>query len=284
MLVISRTRTARTRHVRLERGEPDRRVGAPSCYLLFLALWGLNYRRVPLEQKLDYERSRGDARGRASALGRHRASREVNAATRAAHAPRCRRDVARARRLLTRSSRLGAIGPPCRRAEAVAARAATSARAAIDGMTDPFFLEIIINPDVLPFERPFVLAHEWAHLAGYANEAEANFVAWLTCIRGDAARAVQRMARRIRTCARRACRGRSRDAHSRSTPGRVEDLRAMAARYARSSPLVRRAAHGVYDEYLQGERVQRRDRELRRGRQADGRDADSRTDGRRRPR
>ena len=58
--------------------------------------------------------------------------------------------------------------------------------AAIDGMTDPFFLEVIVNPDVLPFERPFVLAHEWAHLAGYADEAEANFVAWLTCTQGDA--------------------------------------------------------------------------------------------------
>src|SRR5262249_24706552 len=59
-------------------------------------------------------------------------------------------------------------------------------RAAIDGMTDPYFLEVIVNPDVLPFERPFVIAHEWAHLAGYANEEEASFVSWLTCIRGDA--------------------------------------------------------------------------------------------------
>ena len=54
-------------------------------------------------------------------------------------------------------------------------------RAAIDGMTDPLFLEVIVNPDVLPMERPFVVAHEWAHLAGYAAEDEANFVAWLTC-------------------------------------------------------------------------------------------------------
>ena len=58
--------------------------------------------------------------------------------------------------------------------------------AAIDGMTDPFFLEVILNPDVLPVERPFVVAHEWAHLAGYADESEANFVAWLTCAHGDA--------------------------------------------------------------------------------------------------
>ncbi len=67
-------------------------------------------------------------------------------------------------------------------------------KAAIDGMTDPFFLEIILNPDVLPLERPFVLAHEWAHLAGYADESEANFVAWLTCIRGVRGCALQRLA------------------------------------------------------------------------------------------
>ena len=29
----------------------------------------------------------------------------------------------------------------------------------------------------------------------------------------------------------------------------------MAARYARSSPLVRRAAQGIYDEYLRANRV-----------------------------
>ena len=70
--------------------------------------------------------------------------------------------------------------------------------AAIDGMTDPFFLEIIVNPDVLPVERPFVVAHEWAHLAGYADESEANFVAWLTCAHGDARAQIQRMARALR--------------------------------------------------------------------------------------
>ena len=50
-------------------------------------------------------------------------------------------------------------------------------------MVNPFGLEVIANPDLLPFERPFVAAHEWSHLAGYANEAEANFIGWLTCVR-----------------------------------------------------------------------------------------------------
>src|SRR5262249_60078411 len=53
----------------------------------------------------------------------------------------------------------------------------------VDGMVNPFGLEVIANPDLLPYERPFVAAHEWAHLAGYADESEANFVGWLTCLR-----------------------------------------------------------------------------------------------------
>ena len=56
----------------------------------------------------------------------------------------------------------------------------------VDGMVDPFALEVLANPDLLPFERPFVAAHEWGHLAGFADESEANFVGWLTCLRADA--------------------------------------------------------------------------------------------------
>src|SRR5438477_2304290 len=59
--------------------------------------------------------------------------------------------------------------------------------AAVAGMTDPFFLETLIESDLLPIERPFVIAHEWGHLAGFADEGEANFAGWLTCVRGDAA-------------------------------------------------------------------------------------------------
>ena len=34
-------------------------------------------------------------------------------------------------------------------------------------------------------EQPFALAHEWAHLAGFADESEANFVALITCLRSE---------------------------------------------------------------------------------------------------
>ena len=34
-------------------------------------------------------------------------------------------------------------------------------------------------------ERPYVVAHEWGHIAGWARESEAGYVGWLTCMRGD---------------------------------------------------------------------------------------------------
>ncbi len=60
-------------------------------------------------------------------------------------------------------------------------------RVSIDGMTGPFFLETLTNGTLLPFERAATVAHEWSHLAGYADESEANFVGWLVCMRGPVA-------------------------------------------------------------------------------------------------
>ena len=134
------------------------------------------------------------------------------------------------RRLPTRSALLGAAdsrNPACR-----SDRCSVSyfRWAAIDGMTDPFFLEVIVNPDVLPVERPFVLAHEWAHLAGYADESEANFVAWLTCVQRRRAGPLQRLARAVRASEQRAAARGSPCAGRGSRPGPRQDLIAINAR------------------------------------------------------
>ena len=44
----------------------------------------------------------------------------------------------------------------------------------VTGMVNPFGLESILSPDLLPFERPFVLAHEWAHLAGHGRRGRSQ--------------------------------------------------------------------------------------------------------------
>ena len=54
-------------------------------------------------------------------------------------------------------------------------------------MTDPYFLETLVKSDLLPFERPMIVAHEWSHLAGFADESEASFAGWLTCVHGSIA-------------------------------------------------------------------------------------------------
>lgn len=55
------------------------------------------------------------------------------------------------------------------------------AKAGISGYYGPFFNEVHVNSLILPVEYPFVLAHEKAHQFGITNEAEANFYAWLVC-------------------------------------------------------------------------------------------------------
>jgi hypothetical protein len=224
---------------------------AAVIYLSFLGMWGLNYRRVPLEQKLDYDRSRLTAE--AAIAFASTAATEGNRGYAAAHSEpthtrRLEQGFAEVQRVLG-ARRVAVPGVPKHSLLEFYFR-----RAAIDGMTDPWFLEIIVNHEVLEFERPFVVAHEWAHLAGYAHEAEANFVAWLTCIRADpAARYSGWLAAYQHGLG-----ALSRTDRAKVKPldrGPLEDLRAMAARYARSSPAVRNAAREVYDEYLRANRV-----------------------------
>ena len=142
-------------------------------------------------------------------------------------------------------------------------------KAAIDGMTDPFFLEIVVNPDLLPSERPFVIAHEWAHIAGFADESEANFIAWLTCLRRLPPRNTAAGWRPTSTSPsglppqdRRAL------AEALSPPVRA-DLIAERERFNRSSPAVRNAARGRLRHLPSREPHRRRDRQLQRGRPVD---------------
>ena len=230
-------------------------------FLLFLALWGLNYRRVPLDEKLEYDRSRV-TREAAIRLGEH-AVREVNTLHDEAYESHAAglwpsagaegrgldTAFASAQRMLG-SERLAVPGVPKRSLLERYFRAA-----AIDGMTDPFFLEIILNPDTLPFERPFVLAHEWAHLAGYANEAEANFVAWLACSHGDATARYSGWLAVFEHVAASLPKADRTTLTSQLAAGPRRDREDAAARYARASPMVRTAARDVYDTYLRANRV-----------------------------
>ena len=232
-------------------------VAVALVYIVFMLCWGYNYRRESLESKLDFDTSR------ITPASLETLARESVVRLNRLHG------LAQARPWPTLESVPKVLAKPFRyaqkqlpsSAEPRLARPKTSwfgfyfRQAAIDGFTDPFLLETLINSDVLPYERPFIVLHEWAHLAGYADEAEASFVAWLASQSGDAA--VQYSAwlflhpylmRQLDT-----------DTRSEVTAalqlGPARDLVAIRDRLGQSTPVVRRQASWVYDRYLRANRV-----------------------------
>lgn len=227
-------------------------------YLAFLIMWGFNYRRVPLAAKLAYDSGRVSPAAAADA-GRV-AIAELNRLYAPSHAsgwatadvidPGLAGAFAETERLLG-ARRLATPALP-----KLTILQPYFQRAGVSGMTDPYFLETLIDRTLLPFERPYVVAHEWAHLAGYADEGEANFVAWLTCVR---AREPEQYSAwlalyddLVRSAAprdRAALRGALAD-------GVRADLRAVNDRLRRNiSPALATAGWRAYDRYLKANRV-----------------------------
>lgn len=237
----------------------DAAVAASAVYLVFLAGWGLNYRRVPLAEFLDFDRARVTPEALHTLLAR--AVDELNALSTVVRSgdwpSRGERPEELASAFASVQRDLGLPRP------AVPGRPKRSVlgwyfpRAAIDGMINPFFLEVILNPEMLPFERPMALAHEWAHLAGFADEAEASFVGWVTCLRAGARERYSAWLSLLLHLAAETPRRDYAAALARLDEGPRENLRAIIARVDRSAaPPVRRAAHRVYDEYLKANRVE----------------------------
>jgi hypothetical protein len=231
---------------------------AGGCYLLFLATWGLNYRGVALVDTLQFDATAVSA---AHAL-------EVAGAT-----------VSRLNALYP-ESRDGPVSPApvdplladaYVRALADLGRPTTFTpgrpkrtlldayfrRAGVDGMTDPYFLETLVVSDLLPIERPFVIAHEWGHLAGITDEGEANFVGWLTCLRGAPPHQYS-AALFLYAAIARALRPRDRaTVAARLASGPRADLTAIAQRARENiNPVVASAGWRVYDQYLKANRVE----------------------------
>ena len=101
-----------------------------------------------------------------------------------------------------------------------------------------------------------VVAHEWSHLAGFADESEANFIGWLTCVHGTSGAQYSgwlflynEIVRGLETDAQTAV-------MARLDPGPREDLRAIADRVRRHmNPTVSAAGWQIYDRYLRANRV-----------------------------
>ncbi|MDO8681845.1 MAG: DUF3810 family protein [Acidobacteriota bacterium] len=164
-------------------------TGAAIIYLWFLAAWGLNYARPPLESVLAYDASRITPLA-VRALA-ERAVSEANRTHAAAHAAGfpaiagmpaplaaalhdVERELGRPRPTVLAQPKRSLLSPFFR-------------ASGVSGMLGPFFLETLLNPDLTGPERPIVLAHEWAHLSGYAPESDASYVGFLAALRAGPA-------------------------------------------------------------------------------------------------
>ena len=129
-------------------------------------------------------------------------------------------------------------------------------RSGVSAMTDPFFLETLVASNLLPFEQPATLAHEWGHLAGLARESDASFFGWMVCLRsGPIARYSGELELLLREIPALDPAGR-RETLAALRPEVREDIRAIVDRNRRDQVrVVSLAAWRVYDRYLRANRV-----------------------------
>lgn len=228
-------------------------------YLVFLSAWGLNYRRVPMSERIVLERDRPTPRD-VLALGISAVD-KLNELHRAAHEAGWRTAPWRDRQM--QQAAVAVQGMLSDAAPAVPGRLKWSIYGPffrwsnVDGMVNPLGLEVIGNPDLLPFERPFVAAHEWAHLAGYAGEAEASFVGWLTCLHAGAPAAYSGWLFLFWQINSEVGAADRKQMAALLGPGPREDIAAINARLTRGEvPVVRNASWRVYDQFLKANRVE----------------------------
>jgi len=234
---------------------------ATACVLiLFFLVWGFNYRRMPLEASL----LQGGKVPEPTIDSLQSVVADANAL-----AARLR-PMASAHHDLSYGEIAGKLRGPLDQALTTVGRAPLTrrgvpkyslvltpffTRAGVTGMINPLALETVVHPDLLPFERPFVLAHEWAHLSGHADEAEASAIGWLACMKGEPELAYSASLYLISEAGG-ALPPKARRAAMESLNADVRlDLAAIGERVQKQNPRVQQTASRVYDEYLRANHV-----------------------------
>lgn len=227
-------------------------------YLWFLAAWGLNYARPPLESQIPFDASRITPEAvRALAEQAVDRANRTHAAGHAAGFPaisdspprlldalhQVEREFGKPRPTVVATPKWSILTPFYR-------------ASGVSGQLGPFFLETLLNPDLTGPERPAVLAHEWAHLSGYAPESDASFIGLLAALRAgpaaeysvwlelvsDAASQLQPVTQRL--------------VLQKLEQGPRDDQEAIRERLKQLVPPVERAAWSSYDRMLKSQGVE----------------------------
>jgi Protein of unknown function (DUF3810) len=232
-------------------------VVVAASYLWFLASWGFNYQRTPVYARVGLDRSRATPE-RLSAFALDTVE-DLNRLRPIAHATPWPDGEAVVETL--RPAFRAALPRLGVRPDVVPGVPKWSVLqpyfrwAGIDGVTNPFVLEVVINHDLLPMEWPFTVAHEWGHLAGLAHEAEASYAGWLTCQAGTDQTRYSAALWAFGHVFAASPREQQLMLSSRLGDGPRSDLHAIAVRTSQRVRLVQRMSWATYDRYLKSNRV-----------------------------
>jgi len=156
-------------------------------YLIFFWTWALNYHREPLASKLELDsaRTRADAirmftMHAATEINRLYTEQQPRTYDEAGTREEAGRRVERVVQIID-----GTDWDAAHRIKTSWIGNAWFHAAGIEGMFNPFGHEPIISSTVLDIERPFLMAHELAHVRGYPDEGDANVIAAFATLMSD---------------------------------------------------------------------------------------------------
>jgi hypothetical protein len=241
-------------------------VFASVIFLGFQLLWGFNYEREPLAARLDYDEQRLTGDGLRQL--RHLVIERLNAESPEAHYGRAIDETAWRDHLHTAFDETVLQLGNSRGIKAAIPKTSLlnfyMAAAGIEGFINPFGHEVILDSEIFSFEKPFLLAHEWAHLAGFADESEASFVGLLACLRSGIAvlrysgllALYQYTPRPPPLTAEEMREAPSPESQTRLAPEIIADLKAISERDEKQrNATISRVQWEVYDRFLKANRV-----------------------------
>ena len=150
-------------------------------YSIFYLVWGYNYFRPKIQERLDWKIPASDEQVFRSVLDTIINKTNIN------YIPVSSSDFQEIDKLVEDSYRLhsrelGIIYPNGSRRPKRMIFSMLYGEMGLSGYFGPFFNEIHVNGYLLPMDYPFLLGHEKAHQFGITSEAEANLIAYVICV------------------------------------------------------------------------------------------------------
>jgi hypothetical protein len=155
---------------------------ASALFVWFVFSWGYGYSRIPLADKIPVHNERTDEDSVARFADR--VTDELTRYADPAHAEHLSDEafaallVPRFDATIARLGDEGTFAPPRVKPTMFQPMLQLSGTT---GFTDPWTHEVNVDASMFPFERPSVYAHEWAHVSGFNDESEANFISVIAC-------------------------------------------------------------------------------------------------------